>query len=303
MQKQQFHRVACPALLTAICWAVPAYADVSLNANAALGAGYDSNVSVEEIERPSGEGDRFRSSDLQLDISNTVKGLTGTVTYAYSRHSYEDFDNVNRETQTWGASLEGKLGNTRLGASYFAADADLADSPFLMYRRFSPHVSGFISRRWFLRGALVDAEKRITNRPGRAANSMAAEIDGYYFWRGLRRYFNVGYSYEQEDSRANLYDYGAHLFKLRMIQRFSMNGALGTFEVGGRFETRDYTDITPQIRAERDDTRTQLRAELTLPLQEHLHWRIYARYGNYDSNLPSVDYEDAVFGTQLELRF
>lgn len=303
MQKTSFKSASGLALLTAVCCAASARAEVSLRANAALGTGYDSNVSVEEIERPSGEGDRFRSSDLQFDVSDTIHGITGTLTYAYSRNSYEEFDNVNRETQTWGASLEGKLGNTRLGASYFAADADLADNPFLTYRRFSPHISGFISRRWFLRGAIVDAQKDITDRPGRAADNMAMEIDGYYFWRGLRRYFNVGYSYEQEDSRANRYDYRAHLLKLRMIQRFSMNGSLGTFEIGGRFETRDYTDITPQIQAERDDSRIRLRAELTLPLQQHLHWRIYARYGNYDSNLASVDYEEAVIGTQLELRF
>lgn len=274
-----------------------------VSANLALGTGYDSNVNVEEIERPIGEGDQMRSADVQLDVSESLGDVTGTITYAYSRSDYSAFENVSRETQTLGASLETKLGDTRLGLTYFIAEADLASDPFLTYRRFSPHISGFISRRWYLRGAWVDAEKTITDRPGRAADNQALEIDGYYFWRGLRRYLNFGYSYEQEDSVANRYDYNAHLFKFRIIQRFNVNDALGSFELGARYETRDYTDITPQINAERDDQRVRLRAELTIPVYQHINWRLYARYGNYISNFDSVDYEEAVIGTQVELEF
>jgi hypothetical protein len=274
-----------------------------LSANLGIGVGYDSNVSVEEIERPSGEGDQLRSADAQVDITDTLFGVTGTLTYAYSSTDFQEFDNVSRQTQTWGASLETEVGKTRIGASYFAADADLADDPFLTYERFSPYVSGFVSRRWFVRGAWVSSEKTIVNRPGRDSESQAVEIDGYYFWRGLRRYLNVGYSYEDDDSRANRYDYGAHLVKLRMIQRFNFMDRLGSAEFGVWYESRDYTDITPQIGVEREDKRTRVRGEVSLPLSSKLFWRVYARYGNYESNLDSVDYEEAVIGTQLELQF
>ncbi len=303
VQRCKCHTTVLSMMVAGLLGASVAHGKPSLSANLALGYGYDSNVSVDEIESQSGEADRFRSTDAQVDISDTIGGVSGTLTYAYSSSDYEDFDNVSRTTQTLGASLDTAIGKTRIGLSYFEADADLADEEFLSYQRFSPHISGFVSRRWFLRGAAVTSEKSIVNRPARSSESEAIEIDGYYFWRGLRRYFNIGYAYEEEDAAANRYDYRGHLFKLRMIQRFAFNDSLGSLELGVRYETRDYIGITPQIRDARDDQRTRVRAELSLPLTERVHWRLYARYGNYLSNLESVDYEEAVIGTQIELRF
>lgn len=289
-------------LLTAI--AAPAPASTEISGGAAVGYEYDSNVAVDEVEQASGRGDNATVMDLDLALDQTFgETVKAGLSYGYSRTDYNQFSNFSRETHILGANLNVDLGDVAAGLGYFYIDALLDGDGFLNYQRLSPSLSGFVSKRWFLRGAYVYADKTIDQSPGRDAESHGGEFDVYFFWRGLRRYINAGYVYKTEDSVAPRFDFDAHSVKLRFLQRFDFYGELAAFELAARYEDRDYSAITPSIGEIRDDDRLRLKAELELPLNTWLVWQLYTSYGDYNSNLPAAAYEQTVVGTRIEATF
>lgn len=272
----------------------------------AIGAGYeyDSNVSVDELEQASNLGDQALVSSLDLAVDTEFNDSTeASLSYGYSRVDYQTFDALSRETHMLGANLSADIEPVTVGLNYFYISALLDGSDFLTYQRISPSVSGFLSKRWFLRGAYVHGEKEVSRRQGRNAINDGLELDSYYFWRGLRRYFNIGYTYRMEDSQAPRFDYTAHQMKVRFVQRIELVGKLATLELGARYEVRDYSSPTLSIGERRDDDRMRVKLELEVPLGTRFQWLVYTGYSDYASNLPSADYDQTLIGSRLEFLF
>lgn len=280
------------------------FGETTFSGGGSLGIEYDSNVAVDEIERSSGLGDTARMLNVDLAIDHRFTDDTkGSLSYGYSEAKYAEFEQLSRTTEVLGANFSTKVGKVTLGANYFNIDAELDGQPFLTYERASPSISGFMSKRWFGRAAYVWADKTIENRPGRDAMSHSMETDLYYFWQGLRKYINVGYVYKKENSQAARFDYSSHAFKVRYQQRITIKDTLTRFEISARYELRDYSSITPLIGTKRNDDRLRLRAEYKVPISEHLSWNLYGGYSDYQSNLPTADYEQNVIGSSMEFEF
>ena len=279
-------------------------AETLVSGEVSVGFEYDSNVSVDELDKNSsvGDGGALFSADISLDHDFT-DNTSASVSYGYSRIDYQDFDFLNRETHMLGGNISSKWENVTGGINYFYINARLDGNDFLTYHRASPSLSGFVSKRWFLRGAYVFGDKTIARRPGRDAQNHGAELDAYYFWRGLRRYINLGYVYRQEDSQAARFKYKAHQIKLRAVQRFEVFSKLSTLEFGLRYEDRNYDEATPSIGERRNDERVRATVEFDLPLTDRINWRVYGGYSDYLSNLPSADYDQSLIGTTVELSF
>ena len=292
------------ALASVVLSSVSAHAETSVSGEVSLGYEYDSNVSVDELDRNSsvGDGGVLFAADISVDHDFTDK-TSASASYGYSRIDYQDFEFLNRETHMLGGNLSSKWDDVTAGINYFYINARLDGNDFLTYHRVSPSLSGFVSKRWFLRGAYVFGDKTIANRPGRDAQNHGTELDGYYFWRGLRRYINLGYVYRQEDSQAARFKYEAHQVKLRVVQRFEVFSKLSTLELGLRYEDRNYDEATPSIGERRSDERLRTTIEFDVPLTDRINWRVYAGYSDYVSNLPSADYDQSILGTLIELTF
>ena len=134
-----------------------------------LGVGYeyDSNVSVDELDRSSSVGDNGLLFSADLAVDHDFNDTTsGSVSYSYSRIDYREFDFLSRETHVFGANLSSNWDPVTGGVSYFYIQARLDGDEFLTYHRLSPSLSGFVSKKWFLRAAYVYGDKAIANRPG-----------------------------------------------------------------------------------------------------------------------------------------
>ena len=289
---------------SAVFAGVNAHAETLVSGEVSLGYEYDSNVSVDELDRSSsvGDGGVLFAADISVDHDFTDK-TSASASYGYSRIDYQDFEFLNRETHMLGGNLSSKWEDVTTSINYFYINARLDGNDFLTYHRVSPSLSGFVSKRWFLRGAYVFGDKTIANRPGRDAQNHGTELDAYYFWRGLRRYINLGYVYRQEDSQAARFKYTAHQVKLRMVQRFEVFSKLSTLELGLRYEDRNYDEETPSIGERRRDERLRATIEFDVPLTDRINWRVYGGYSDYLSNLPSADYDQSIVGTLVELTF
>lgn len=270
-------------------------------AEVGVGAEYDTNVSVDEVDLSSGQSDYARVLDLELGVRHKFNDETqASLTYDLSQSSYQEFSRVDRMTQIIGADVNTRLGKSNAGLSAYYIDSRLDNSPFLKFARISPSLSGFFSKRWFTRGAYVYSEREIDERPERDASTHTGELDFYYFHRGLRSYLNIGYRYRDEDTLAPELDFDAHSLKLRYIRRFEVLGDLAKAEIAVRYELRDYRSEEPTIEARRDDDRLRWKLDFEMPLSKRLTWQWYYSYGNYISNLPRADFTQTILGTRLQ---
>lgn len=86
-----------------------AYGATLVSGAVSLGYEYDSNVSVDELDRNSsvGDGGVLFAADISLDHDLTDK-TSASASYGYSRIDYQDFDFLNRETHMLGGSVSSK---------------------------------------------------------------------------------------------------------------------------------------------------------------------------------------------------
>jgi hypothetical protein len=265
-----------------------------------IGAEYDTNVSVSEVDVTSGEADSAALVDFKLGLNQPLGEDTElSVSYNFSSASYERFSRVDRQTHILGADISSDLGDTNAGASVYYINSRLDGEPFLEYVRLSPSLSGFLAKKWFARGAYVFSERTIADRGARDATTHSGEADLYYFHRGLRSYFNVGYRYRDEDARDPQFDFTSHGIKLRYIRRLDFAERQAKLELAWRYEERRYLSPTPTIGVDRSDDRSRFKLDLEMPLGRGVMLNAYASYGDYRSNLPRADFEQSIIGARL----
>ena len=265
-----------------------------------IGAEYDTNVSVDEVDVTSGEADSAWLVDFELGLNQPLGERSDlNLNYDFSQARYERFSRVDRQTHILGADLGTDLGKANTGVSAYYINSRLDGEAFLEYLRVSPSLSGFLARKWFARGAYVYSRRTIEDRADRDATTHSAEADLYYFHRGLRSYFNVGYRYRDENATAARFDFRSHGLKLRYIRRFDLFERQAKVEIAWRFEARRYLSPTPSIGEDREDDRSRWKLDLEIPLTRRLALQTYASHGDYDSNLPRADFTQTIVGARL----
>lgn len=277
----------------------------SFTAEVGIGGEYDSNIAVEEVDASTNQSDYALTLNAGAGVAQELGAITElSATYDYNQNIYETFSQVDRQTHILGTSLDFDLDKFDTGVSMFYINSRLDGRAFLELYRISPSVSGFLAKKWFARGAYVYSEKKIENRPARDAETDAGEADAYYFRRGLRSYFNLGYRYRDEDATADRYDYESHSIKLRYIHRLEVFSKMAKLELAWRYEDRDYSSITPSIGEERKDDRHRWRLDFELPVfTEGSAVQFYYGYADYESNLPSADYDQTITGLRFVHRW
>jgi len=279
-------------------------APAQYSAEVGIGAEYDSNVSVEEVDRASNQGDYALTMDASLEAQKELSTRVGVAaTYDFSQSLYEEFSRVDRQTHILGTDLALDFDAVDTGISLYYIHSRLDNEKFLELYRVSPSVSGFLARKWFARGAYVYSDKSIENRPGRDANTNSGEVDLYYFHRGLRSYFNLGYRYKDEDADADRLDYTSNSLKLRYIRRFELFSRMAKLELAWRYEDRDYSSVTASIGEDRSDERNRWRADFEIPMIGQSSVQLYYSYADYESNYPQAEYTQNLFGTRFLYRW
>lgn len=273
-------------------------------AEVGIGGEYDSNVAVDEVDLSSSQSDYGLTLDAKLGAHSKLSDNTELdLSYDYSQTTYSEFSLVNRKTHILGSGLDFDMGELDSGVSLFYIQSRLDNKKFLEFYRVSPSISGFLAKKWFARGAYVYSDKIIENRSERDAVSNSAEVDLYFFLRGLRRYFNFGYQYKYENANAKEFDYKSGNLKIRYIHRFDLFSKVATLQLALRYEDRSYLSATPDIDKKRDDKRERWRIDLKVPLTEKAAVQFYAGYSDYDSNLARADYTQNILGTRFVYRW
>ncbi|WP_116365817.1 surface lipoprotein assembly modifier [Parahaliea mediterranea] len=273
-------------------------------AEVGVGLEYDSNVAVDELDASSNQSDYAATLDAEVSMKKALSDKTDLgLSYDFNQNLYRDFDNVNRQTHILGANLSHDVGGADIGLTGFYINSRLDGSSFLRLSRLSPTVSGFLGKKWFGRAAYVYADKTLAQSPERDASTQAAEADLYFFRRGLRSYFNLGYRFRDEDAEGDPFDYQSNALKLRYIHRFDLLQRSIKLELAWRYEMRDYQSDTPSIGAEREDRRQRLQLDLEVPVMTRAALQFYAGYGDFESNFAPADYNQNIIGSRFIYRW
>jgi hypothetical protein len=276
----------------------------SFSAEVRVGAEYDTNVSVDEVDAASEQSDYAALLGAQFEYQHEFTGGAEiSLGYDFTQTLYDEFSNLDRQTHMLSADLKHKVKTVDIGISYHYIDSLLDNDDFMSIERASPYASMFLSRKIFARAAYVYTDKKIDNRNARDADTDAGELDLYWFRRGLRSYFNFGYRYKDEDANADRFDYKSNSLKLRYIQRFQLFERLAKLELAWRYEDRDYASHTPSIQEDRADDRQRWEIDLEIPVLEDAAILFYYKFSDYDSNLPRADYLQHVAGTEFVYRW
>ncbi len=260
------------------------------------GIEYDTNVSVVEVDTSTAEGDFAALLDLGIEYETEIAPDTSLeIGYDFGQDIQFDFTDFNTQTHRGSLELSHDFGDVDVGASYQFIHSRLGGDGFLTINRVSPYVSTYVGDRTaYLRGSYIYTDKNFVGVADRDSDVNAINGEVFYFLNGLTTYFILGYRYESEDAVGPEFDFTAHNTKLRVIQRFPLGDRRAKFRAGWRYENRNYDSITPSIGAIRDDERHKFDASVEIPLNDIFYAELEYNYDIFNSNLPSVDFNQSV---------
>lgn len=269
-----------------------------------VGLENDSNVSVEELDADSTAGDSLWSVAANLNYKYRFYQPTELkFGYRYSQDSYDEFDQFDLSSNFVSADLSHNFGDFKGGLSARYISADLASEDFLTLSQISVNASKLLSKTMFGRVEYTYTDKGFESFADRESSKNSLGGDLYFFLDGSKKYWVVGYKYEDEDAVGDEFDRVIHTFKMSYTHKFSLFNRESIARVRARYQTRDYDSITPSINEIREDDRLRFGAELEIPLNEDWYTLFEIERSDYSSNLPSADYSQNLIAAKLGWRY
>jgi hypothetical protein len=87
------------------------------------------------------------------------------------------------------------------------------------------------------------------------------------------------------------------------VQRFDAMDREMTLRAGVEYEKRDYKAPVAPINVPREDKRTSVDVSLEAPIDDHFFVEASYRYGGYQSNLATADYDEHVGAVKLGVKY
>lgn len=278
-----------------------------------LGGEYSSNLQIEELEWASDESDAGMLVEGGIEASWQPRDrwrIDGG--YQYSGSHYRDMDRLDLSSHMLYTDGSYDLDLMTVGGNYYFTDASLDGEGFLRLHEVSLYMGRMLEDDWYVRAALNFADKDFGGlqsgelrqyREARDADNAGFSVDGYWFFNNGLTSLNVGYDYEEEDTRAARFDYNAFTFRVLFNHNLNLLERNASLKLGHRLQLRDYDSISPSIRSRRDDTRNVLDARITINWLQNLDLIGTLERANYDSDLPSADYNETRMTLSGKLKF
>ena len=269
-----------------------------------IGAEYNSNVAVQELDANTGQGDWAATLNARADVSGApMDKLKLSAGYEFSQTLHDEFDAFDITLHRLYGDASYDFSGVTAGVMVNLAQANLDGDKYLTFTQVSPYVSHQFGDGLFVRVAYAATDKSFDGRPTRDAKSDAISGDAYFFLNGTKQYVAVGGKATKEDANDNTLDYDAGSARVRYLQRFPAFDRELTFRAGVEYEKRDYDAPTPSIGAPRSDKRSGVDFSLEAPINDTLFVEASYRYGDYQSNLASADYNEQVTSVKLGVKF
>lgn len=278
--------------------------DATFTAELSAGIIADSDVGIADLDQATSEGDVASLLGLKLDAEvKPASRFTLRAGYEFSDTRYQDFDAFNLQIHRLSAEGEYEMGATRVGLLYNYVDAGLAGDSYLKFQQASPYVMHAIGDQFLLRGAYARSDRDFETEQGRTSTSDEFLLDGFLLLDGARRYVVIGAKAGETRADDDAFSYDNTGFKARYLHRTDAFGRQLQFRLGAEVEDRDFTGITPEIDAQRQDEIRGANAGLIIPVAGPVSVDAGYEYRSRSSNVPAADYQAHIATVQLKLTF
>ncbi|AOE48760.1 surface lipoprotein assembly modifier [Kangiella sediminilitoris] len=224
-----------------------------------VGALYNSELVVEEIDQysPSGDTARYLSLDLggEWTFDDRFNAKAG---FNVSDSDYHDSDTFDLTLQRIYGDLSYEFTELTIGVSQHDINAELADNDFLDMSRSSFYLSKLFNNSIFVRTEAINIDKTFDTLPDRNADNDAIGVDTYFFYNQAKSFFSVGYSSEKERASASEYSYDGDNYRATFSNKFGGEHSQ-RIQLQWRYYDRDYKSEFPVINTARSDSRNTLK--------------------------------------------
>ena len=268
------------------------------------GVEYNSNVAVLDLDTNTGEGDWAATFNGLLEISgNPVDKLVLRGGYEFSQTLHDEFDAFDLTLHRGYAEAGYDFGFVTFGVLGNLAQANLDGDEYLTFTQVSPYLSHQFGDMLFVRVSYAATDKSFEGRPQRDATSDTIAADAYFFLDGTKRYIVIAGKSIGEDATSDEFDFSGGSARIRFVQRFDALDREVTLRAGVEYEQRDYDATTLGIGAPREDKRTGVEFSLEAPVSDNIFLEGSYRYGGYQSNLTTADYDEHVTSLKLGVKY
>lgn len=295
-----------PALFLAAglaLWPSLAPARSPVSATFAVGAQYDSNISVEEADIPTRRGDYALL--LQGSVALTPidsKATTLRLGYSLDDERNAELSDVNITIHALSAGLSHRFGKAMSGADYQFSHVLLGGKRYLDIHTASPSLSAFVSRNLFVRVAATYQHKDFVEVDPLDATTMTLGADAYRFFARRKGYVAIAVRGDHEKTRAAQYRFNAVQASVRVQIPVHVGKSVWKARLGYAFQNRDYLAPWPSLGSARHETRSTFSAGLELPVIAGVTLRPQARYVDRRSNVAFYDYREHVVSVTAMLK-
>jgi len=293
-------------LLFPTIYSLSAYAadDQPWSIEASAGIEYDSNITVQEVDVDTGQGDIAGlldfSANYKIEVDNST---TFEVGYSFSQSLHEDATNFDLQSHIVTALAKHKFDGFDLGVNYLYINTSLGGESFLQIHKASPYVAFFATPSLYVRAAYSYTDKNLETSNDRDAKTHGVGASVFYFMNHSKTYLMMSYQYDSLDANADHFDYNGHDLKVRYQVKFPWGARNARFRIGGRYMKRNYDGITPSIGVARDDERASIEGMLEIPFFDNWTAALNYRYTDATSNLPSADYKESLISFEVGFEF
>ncbi|RYY77167.1 MAG: DUF560 domain-containing protein [Gammaproteobacteria bacterium] len=268
------------------------------------GAEQDSNLNIVELDRSSNESDIAALLNAKVDANwKPVEKLSLSGGYAYSSKTYQNNDNYNLAIHQLSADAHYDFDEITMGGSYHNAKAILDGKSFLDLKQTSVYASKLINNKIYLRIAANNQDKNFSSLSERNATNKGFAGDLFIFSNGGKTFVNLGVANEKEDANAKQFDYSGINLKAKVANKFSLWNKENKLQLGYRYLKRDYSGITPEIKAKRYDTGNIAEASWEVAFTPKISVETKLEHGKYKSNLDAADYSETRVAVLLKAKF
>lgn len=277
---------------------------VSVDGGINGGAEYDSNVSVQELDRVSNASDVARLSEVWVTVgAQPIDKLTAKARYRYSDKAYQTYGSYDQGIHTLSTDLSYNFTAFTLGGSYHYAKAVLDSDAFLTLEQASVYATKLWQNRYYLRVAANDKQKTFADNADRDAEALGFSADLFVFFNNTKSFVSFGIERENEDANAEQFSNHSTIFRSKLSNNFTWLTKANSVSLELNYLDRDYQGYDFALLAPRSDIRRRMKGDWTFEFTPHISAATSLEYGRYSSNQESADYNETVASVMVEFKF
>lgn len=253
---------------------------------------FDDNVAVVEQDQITNKEDTAYvlefGSGYNLSTDPAFGMYVGYDLYQSFFHEQNDLD-FQSHSFSLGSSHETELWDTRLDYSF--VHTTLGQEDFLNMHNIIPRFGFSIGQASYTSLNYMLQDKDFASLDSRDAVNHSGAVNQYFFFLENTAYANLGYRYDDEDTRDNTFDYRGHLISFGLNFQLPWESKLFS---SYQYNLKLFKNLTAEIERDRRDERQTVKMIFTKKLIEHLDFKVDYEHIMSTSNLESVDYTENI---------